>query len=141
VLLAPDMGVLAVIVIRMIQKLSLLHGFEYSSEDGLALLWVAAASAAGVDVGRDFIEKQAIERLVPRIIERMAARMSAELVEKWASRIVPVVSGAWGAMLNYYFVREWGRRANEHFRKRHMEATALGYDSGFVMENHRLPFR
>ncbi len=31
---------------RMIQKLSLLHGFEYASEDDMADLWLAAASGA-----------------------------------------------------------------------------------------------
>jgi uncharacterized protein (DUF697 family) len=140
VLLAPDMGVLAAIVVRMLQKLSLLHGFDYSSEEESALLWLAAASAAGVDLGRDFIEKQAIERIVPRIIERIAARMSAEMVEQWASRLVPVVSGAMGAALNYYFVRAWGRRAKEHFRRRHMEAASLTFYGGATMERYRRPY-
>jgi hypothetical protein len=139
VLLGPDMGALAVIVVRMLQKLSLLHGFEYSSEEQSALLWLAAASAAGVDLGRDFIEKQAIERIVPRIIERMAARMSAEMVEQWASRIVPVVSGALGAALNYYFVRQWGHRAKEHFRQRHIAASTIDYRSG-ARESYRRPY-
>jgi uncharacterized protein (DUF697 family) len=139
-LLAPDMGVLAVIVVRMIQKLSLLYGFEYSTEEESALLWLAAASAAGLDLGRDFVEKQAIERIVPRIIEKMAARMSAEMVEQWASRIVPVVSGALGATLNYYFVRQWGRRAKEHFRQRHMEAGVLDFGAGASMESYPRPY-
>jgi uncharacterized protein (DUF697 family) len=140
VLLAPDMGVLATIVVRMIQKLSLVYGFEYSSEGESALLWLAGASAAGVDLGRDFVEKQAIERIVPRIIEKMAARMSVEMVEQWASRIVPVVSGALGAALNYYFVRQWGRRAKEHFRQRHMEAATLEFGGGASMESYRRPY-
>jgi uncharacterized protein (DUF697 family) len=138
ILLAPDMGVLAAIVVRMIQKLSLLYGFEYSSEEESAMLWLAAASAAGVDLGRDFIEKQAIEKIVPRIIEKMAAQMSAEMVEQWASRIVPVLSGALGGALNYYFVRTWGRRAKDHFRLRHMDASTLETGAG-SLQFHRRP--
>ncbi len=115
----PDMGILSAIVIRMIQKLSLIYGFTYSSDEEVATLWLAAASAAGLDLGKEFIEKEAVQRLVPRIVERIAVKMSAEMAEKWAGRLVPVVSGAIGAALNYYFIREWGRRAKEHFREKH----------------------
>jgi len=31
------------------------------------------------------------------------------------------VSGALGGALNYYFVREWGRRAGRHFREKHQQ--------------------
>lgn len=118
----PDVGILAAIVMRLIQKLSLLYGFEYSTEDEVATLWIAAASAAGIDIGRDFIEKEAIERFVPRVMERIAARMSAEAAEKWSARMIPVLSGALGGALNYYFVRAWGRRAKQHFREKHLAA-------------------
>ncbi len=118
----PDLGILAAIVMRMIQKLSLLYGFEYATEDEVATLWIAAASAAGLELGRDFIEKEAIERFVPRVMERIAARMSAEVAEKWSARLVPILSGVLGGALNYYFVREWGRRAKQHFREKHLYA-------------------
>jgi len=124
-LIVPDMGVLSAITIRLIQKLSLLYGFEYATEEESVMLWMAAASAAGVELGRDFLEKQAAERIVPAIIERMAARMSAEVAEKWGSRLLPAVGGVIGGILNYYFVREWGRRAQEHFRRRYVQNAAL----------------
>jgi EcsC protein family len=117
--IVPDMGILAAVVVRLIQKLSLLYGFEYNTDEETAALWMAAAAAAGVDLGKDFLEKQALERLVPRIIERIAARMSAEVAEKLAGRIIPILSGLIGAMLNHYFVREIGRRAKVHFREKH----------------------
>lgn len=111
----PDMGILAAITIRMLQKLSLIYGFEYSTDEEITGFWLAAASAAGVDLGRDFLEKQAIERLVPRIVDQIAIKVSAEVAEKWAARLVPVISGAAAATINYYFVRSWGRRAQKHF--------------------------
>lgn len=117
--IVPDMGVLAAIVMRMLQKLSLVYGFEYSTDEDIARLWLAAATAAGLDLGREFIEKQAVERLAPRIMERMAVKMGAEVAEKWTARAIPLVSGAIGGTLNYYFVREWGKRAKKHFRERH----------------------
>jgi hypothetical protein len=120
----PDMGILAAITMRMLQKLSLLYGFEYATEEETVDLWIAAASAAGLDVGRDFLEKQAVERLVPRIIDRIAVRVGTEVAEKWAGRIVPVLSAGAAGALNYYFVRGWGRRAQKHFRARHLAVLA-----------------
>jgi hypothetical protein len=115
----PDMGVLAAITLRMLQKLSLVHGFEYSTAEEMGALWLAAATAAGMDFTRDFIEKQAVERLVPRIIDAMAAKVGAEVAEKWAGRLIPLASAGVAATLNFYFVRSWGRRAEQHFLQKH----------------------
>ena len=117
----PDLGILAGITLRMIQKLSLIYGFSYETEEEEAELWIAAASAAGVDISRDLLERQFVKRFVPRVIQRIAASASAEIVEKWAARLIPVVSGAIGAGLNYYFVKVWGERAIGHFRQRHLQ--------------------
>jgi len=57
---------------------------------------------------------------VPRVIQRIAARASTEVVEKWAGRVIPLASAAIGAGLNYWFVRAWGERARAHFRQRHL---------------------
>src|SRR5690242_18664317 len=117
----PDFSILAGITLRTIQKLSLLYGFEYNTDEEMAELWIAAASAAGVDLGREFLEKNVVNRLIPRIVQRIAAKASTEFVEKWAGRLVPVVSSLIGGTLNYYFVRGWGERAHAHFRQKHME--------------------
>jgi uncharacterized protein (DUF697 family) len=117
----PDLGILAAITIRMIQKLSLIYGFSYSTEQEEAELWVAAASAAGVDVSRELVEKQVISKFIPRVIQRIATSASAEIVEKWTARLIPIVSSVIGAGLNYYFMRVWGERAVRHFRQRHLE--------------------
>ena len=116
----PDVGFLTTLSVRMIQKLSLIYGFEYSTEDEIAELWIAAASAAGVDIGKELLEREVIERFVPRVIERIAVRAGAEVAEKWAARLVPLVSSAACGALNYYFIRGWGRRAQRHFRERHL---------------------
>jgi hypothetical protein len=56
------------------------------------------------------------------VIQRIAVKAGAEVVEKWAGRLIPVVSSAIGCALNYYFVRAWGERARAHFRAKHLEA-------------------
>ena len=125
----PDMGILSAITIRMLQRLSLIYGFEYSTEEEVTSLWMAAASAAGLDLGREFLEKQAIERVVPRIIDRIAAKVGAEVAEKWAGRVIPILSAGIGGSLNYYFVRAWGRRAHRHFLERHRDVRAQSLTS------------
>jgi hypothetical protein len=116
----PDLGILSAITMRTIQKLSLVYGFQFNTDGEIAELWVAAASAAGVDISRDLVEKEVVNKFVPRVIQRIAARASVEVVEKWAARVIPLVSSALGAGLNYWFVRAWGQRAKAHFRERHL---------------------
>jgi uncharacterized protein (DUF697 family) len=118
--IVPEFSVLAAITLRMMQKLSLIYGFAYSTDAEVAELWIATASAAGVDVGKDFLEKEVLERFVPRIIRRIAASASTEVAEKWSGRLVPVLSSVIGGTLNYYFVREWGNRAKRYFREKHL---------------------
>lgn len=116
--LVPDMGILAAISLRMVQKLSLIYGFEYATEQEMAELWIGMATAAGLDVAKDVVEKQLVARFVPKLIQQIAAKASAEVVEKWAARIVPVISGVLGGALNYYFIKQWGRRAKAHYEQR-----------------------
>src|ERR1039458_8127374 len=95
--IVPDLGILAAITLRMLQKLSLIYGFRYNTEEEDAELWVAAASAAGVDISRELLEKQFVSKFVPRVIERIAAKASGEIVEKWSARLIPVLSSVIGA--------------------------------------------
>jgi hypothetical protein len=119
--IVPDLSILAGITMRTVQKLSLLYGFEYNTDEETAELWIAAASAVGVDISRELLEKEVVNRFVPRVIQRIAAQASREVVEKWAGRLIPLASSLIGAGLNYYFVRAWGKRAQAHFRQRHLE--------------------
>lgn len=120
--LLPDLSILSAITMRTIQKLSLIYGFEFNTDEEQAELWVAAASAAGVDISRELLEKQVVRRFIPRVAQKITAQASAEVAEKWVGRLVPLASSAIGAALNYYFVRGWGRRAMAHFRERHLQA-------------------
>jgi len=121
VTIIPDLSILAGITLRTIQKLSLLYGFEFNTDDEIAELWIAAASAAGVDISRELLEKEVVNRFVPRVIQRIAVQASGEVVEKWTGRLIPVLSSLIGAGLNYYFVRAWGERARAHFRTKHLD--------------------
>jgi hypothetical protein len=132
--IVPDLGVLSAITLRTIQKLSLLYGFQFNTDEEIAELWIAAASAAGLDMSREIVEREVVQRFVPRVIQRIAAQASAEMVEKWAGRLSPLASSALGAGLNYWFVRAWGERARAHFRQRHLEIRQQARNSPPILE-------
>jgi uncharacterized protein (DUF697 family) len=130
--LVPDLGILAAITMRMIQKLSLVYGFEYNTDDEIAELWIATASAAGVDISRELLERQVVRQFVPRVIQRIATQASGEVVEKWAGRVIPLLSSVIGGALNYFFIRAWSERAARHFRDKHLARRAKMVEAGEV---------
>jgi uncharacterized protein (DUF697 family) len=119
--IVPDLGILSAITMRTVQKLSLIYGFQFNTDEEIAELWVAAATAAGVDISKELLEKTVLKSFVQRVIARIAGRFSTEFAEKMVARAIPVLSSAVGAVLNYYFVRAWGNRALVHFRQRHLD--------------------
>ncbi len=132
--IVPDLGILSAITMRTIQKLSLLYGFEFNTDDEIAELWIAAASAAGVDISRELLEKEVVNKFVPRVIQSIAAKASTEVVEKWAGRVIPLASSAIGAALNYWFVRAWGQRAKQHVRQRHLALRQRAQQAAFAAQ-------
>jgi hypothetical protein len=95
-----------------------------NSDEEVVELWIAAATAAGVDISRELLEKEVVNRFVPRVIQRITVKVGSEIAEKWIGRLVPFTSSAIGAALNYYFVRAWGARAQAHFRDKHLAMRA-----------------
>src|SRR5215472_8218139 len=121
----PDASLLTIIILRLIQRLCLLYGFEEDDTERRAQMWLAAAGAAGIDLGKDLAEKQLAEKLAPRIAGQLALRIGEESAEKWVGRLIPLASSAIGGALNYSFVRAWGRRVHRHLREKHIaERTA-----------------
>ena len=78
-------------------------------------MWIAAASAAGLDVSREFVEREVVQRFVPRVIQRIAAKASAEMVEKWAGRVIPLASSAIGAGIELLVRAGVGRAGADAF--------------------------
>jgi EcsC protein family len=118
--LIPDAGLLTIITLRLIQRLCLLYGFEAQGPDERKELWLAAAAAAGIDFGKDLAEKQLVEKLAPRVAERLALKFGQEAAEKWVGRLIPLASSVVGGALNFAFVRSWGRRVQRNLRERHL---------------------
>src|ERR1700720_906836 len=122
--LLPDASILTAITLRLIQRLCLLYGFETRGHDERVELWMAAATATGVDYGKDLVEKHMFEKLAPQIAKRLAVKLGGENGEEWVGRLIPLASSAIGGALNFSFVRGWGRRVQRHLRAKHLEGKA-----------------
>src|SRR6266849_1712943 len=122
--LLPDAGLLTAITLRLIQRLCLLYGFETRGRDERVELWLAAATATGIDYGKDLVEKQMFEKLGPKIAQRLAVKLGEETAEKWVGRLIPLASSAIGGALNFSFVRGWGRRVQRNLREKHVQERA-----------------
>jgi hypothetical protein len=48
--------------------------------------------------------------------------------------MIPLISSAIGAGLNYWFVRAWGERAKAHFRNRHLQLRQQAQQQALVSE-------
>jgi hypothetical protein len=121
----PDAGLLTILTLRLIQKLCLLYGFDSQGDNERLELWMAAAAATGVDYGKDLAEKGLVEKLAPRIVERLAAKVGQEAAEKWVGRLIPLASSAIGGALNFAFVRGWARRVQKNLRARHIASRPI----------------
>ena len=136
--LLPDASILTAITLRLIQRLCLLYGFAARGQDERVELWLAAATATGVDYGKDLIEKQMFEKLAPRIAQRLAVKLGEETAEKWVGRLIPVASSAIGGILNFSFVRTWGRRVQRNLREKHLATRASSARAAFSTSNPSL---
>ena len=87
--LVPDLSILAAITLRTLQKLSLLYGFEYNTEEETAELWIAAASAAGVDISRELLEREVVNRFVPEKFRPRSVRRVREVLHRPITFRVP----------------------------------------------------
>ncbi len=122
--LVPDAGLLTIITLRLIQRLCLLYGFDFRSEEQKRELWLAAAAATGMDFGKDLAEKQLVEKIAPMIVERLAIRLGAEAAEKWVARFIPLASSAICGGLNFAFVRAWGRRVQRNLHAQLIQSSS-----------------
>jgi hypothetical protein len=118
----PDASLLTVITLRLIQRLCLLYGFDPQGVDYRLELWLAAAAATGVDFGKEIAEKQMLEKIAPRIAERLALSLGEDAAGKWVGRTIPFASAAFAGGLNFLFVRGWGRKVQRNLRARHVGA-------------------
>ncbi|HEU0028033.1 MAG TPA: EcsC family protein, partial [Ktedonobacterales bacterium] len=123
--MGADVQLTAIYAVRMASKIAQSYGYDTSIVEEQANLADVLALAAGVDSLRgmgNWLAREGLAQFLPEVLPRVLARLSVELTAeqaaKWVGRIVPGVSAAIGATVDYTFLRAAGERAIAHYHNR-----------------------
>jgi len=127
--IGPDIAGQLTTLLKMAQRLSLLHGIDFRTRSGEVLMWKAIADSVGVDMGREEMSaawtlparigrtswavNPVVGRLAIAVIRRLALKLSTPL-----GRMVPLVGSGVGMWSNYSQMGRAGRRMAAFYRAR-----------------------
>lgn len=140
----PGLLHMMVVLIRLAQRTSLAYGFDYRTPREEVELWKTLALAVDANLEWDGKDTDVLRRL-PAVFRgsttfanpllakafRAVAQRVASLAGKRVSRLLPVLGGGTGLVLNYLEVDRVGRRMKSAFRSRH---AVQGFDSSTAVE-------
>jgi hypothetical protein len=123
----------AVVLVRLAQRVSLAYGFDYRSDRGEIELWKALALALDAKVDWEGTEAELLRKL-PVVVTGTGTFANPLLLKAIQSvvlqiartaglrsaRWVPVVGGGTALVLNWLHVDRVGRRLQAFYRQRHM---------------------
>ncbi len=123
--MGADVQLTAIYAVRMAAKVAQSYGYDTSLVEEQAGLADVLALAAGVDSLRgigNWLAREGMVQVLPDVLPRVLARLSVELtaeeMAQLAGRIVPGVSAAIGASVDYVFLRAAGERAIAYYHNR-----------------------
>ena len=123
--MGADVQLTAIYAVRMAAKVAQSYGYDTSIVEEQAGLADVLALAAGVDSLRgmgNWLAREGLIQFLPEVLPRVLARLSVELTAeqaaKWIGRLVPGVSAAIGASVDYAFLRAAGERAIAFYHNR-----------------------
>jgi hypothetical protein len=123
--MGADVQLTAIYAVRMAAKIAQSYGYDTSLVEEQANLADVLALAAGVDSLRgvgNWLAREGMVQFLPEVLPRVLARLSVELTAeqaaKWVGRLVPGVSAAIGATVDYAFLRAAGERAIAYYHNR-----------------------
>ena len=131
--LAPGLGHLVVVIVRLAQRISLTYGFDYRTDRGEIELWKGLALATGARVDWEGTEAELMRRLpavvtgtgtfanplLLRAFQAVVLRIALAAGLRVGRWIPGVVGGGSGAVLNWLQVRSIGMSLKENWRERH----------------------
>ena len=123
--MGADVQLTAIYAVRMAAKVAQSYGYNTALVEEQAALADVLALAAGVDSLRgvgNWLTREGLVQFLPEVLPRVLARLSVELTAeqaaKWVGRIIPGVSAAIGATVDYAFLRAAGERAIAYYHNR-----------------------
>ncbi|HLY32430.1 MAG TPA: EcsC family protein, partial [Ktedonobacterales bacterium] len=138
-----DVQLTAVYAVRMAAKVAQSYGYDTSLMDEQAHLADVLALVAGVDSLRgigNWLTREGLTSLLPRILPRILTRLSLDLTEeqaaRWIGRIIPGVAAIVGGTVDYTFLRVAGERAIAYYHNRFIDEHGL---LGSGVKKHAIP--
>lgn len=126
--MGADVQLTAIYAVRMAAKIAQSYGYDTSVVEEQAHLADVLALAAGIDSLRgigNWVAREGLAQILPDVLPRVLARVTVELTAdaaaKWVGRIIPGVSAAIGASVDYAFLRAAGERAIAYYHNRAMD--------------------
>ncbi|MGH2410532.1 MAG: EcsC family protein, partial [Chloroflexota bacterium] len=126
--MGADVQLTAIYAVRMAAKVAQSFGYDTSVVEEQAHLADVLALAAGVDSLRgvgNWVAREGLVQILPDVLPRVMARLSVELTSemaaKWVGRLIPGVSAAIGATVDYAFLRAAGERAIAYYHNRALQ--------------------
>ena len=123
--MGADVQLTAIYAVRMAAKIAQSYGYDTSALEEQAHLADVLALAAGIDSLRgigNWVAREGLAQILPDVLPRVLARLSVELTTeaaaKWVGRLIPGVSAAIGASVDYAFLRAAGERAIAYYHNR-----------------------
>lgn len=126
--MGADVQLTAIYAVRMAAKVAQAYGYDTSAVEEQAHLADVLALAAGIDSLRgvgNWVAREGLAQILPEVLPRVLARLSVELsadaAAKWVGRLIPGVSAAIGASVDYAFLRAAGERAIAYYHNRALD--------------------
>lgn len=126
--MGADVQLTAIYAVRMAAKIAQSYGYNTTDVEEQAHLADVLALAAGVDSLRgigNWVAREGLVQILPDVLPRVLARLSVELTAdaaaKWVGRVIPGVSAAIGASVDYAFLRAAGERAIAYYHNRALD--------------------
>lgn len=127
-----DVELTAVYSVRMAAMVAQAYGYDTSLLEEQAHLADVLALVAGVDSLRgvgNWLTREGLTHLLPDVLPKLLTRLSIQLTEDQASklvgRIIPGIGAIVGAAVDYTFVRTAGQRSIAYYHQRYLEEHGL----------------
>ncbi len=137
--IAPSMGQLGLVLLRLAQGLSVVYGFDHRTPRGQIDLWKTLARGLGAESSAEDFEgtQEELTQRLPALVGRsttfanpLAVRLAQAAASRLlattpshAARLVPVLGGGAGGLVHWRQVGRAGERIMEQYRARHLLGT------------------
>ncbi|MFI5272068.1 MAG: EcsC family protein [Ktedonobacterales bacterium] len=140
-----DVQLTAVYAVRMAADVAQSYGYDTAAVEEQAHLAEVLALAAGIDGLRgvgNWLTREGLARMLPEVLPRVLMRLSVEITEEQAAkvvgRLIPGLGAAVAGTIDYTFLRVAGDRAIAYYHNRYLIEHGLAADNSLLSRPARV---